>query len=87
MFAQKGERWAIFNDKATALYGDNLKNWIKQINNREFQQGGNLSVHYSINTHNLEKGVGKIVKNTEHKIYTINGKTVEKRGLNTTYYV
>ena len=87
MFAQKGERWAIFNDKATALYGDNLKNWIKQINNREFQQGGNLFVHYSMNTHNLEKGVGKIVKNTEHKIYQINGKTVEKRGINTTYYV
>ena len=87
MFAQKGERWAIFNDKATALYGDNLKNWIKQINNREFQQAGNLSVHYSMNTHNLEKGVGKIVKNTEHKIYQINGKTVEKRGINTTYYV
>ena len=87
MFAQKGERWAIFNDKATALYGDNLKNWIKQINNREFQQGGNLSVHYYMNTHNLEKGVGKIVKNTEHKIYQINGKTVEKRGINTTYYV
>lgn len=87
MFAQKGERWAIFNDKATALYGDNLKNWIKQINNREFQQAGNLSVHYSMNTHNLEKGVGKIIKNTEHKIYQINGKTVEKRGINTTYYV
>jgi hypothetical protein len=81
-YAQKGEKLAIFNDKAVSHYGSDLSKLIKGVNNKSIKlamsNGGNSIIQFS--THGMESRLDKIYKQNEEKIYIAGNKMIIKKG-------
>ena len=87
--AQKGERWAIFSDKAESHYGSSLENWIDEINARKFDltpQYKSNSTIVNVNTSRMERSLNTLVKQGVNSSEIINGKRVTVIGNVTTIY-
>lgn len=86
MYAQNGERWAIFNNIASR--NPELERWINDINkgSLSLRNYGQTQVNI-FDTRQMERGIEKVARNTSEKVYYENGKRIVKQGNTTTYYV
>ena len=85
MYAQQGERWAIFNDKAERKY--NLPAIIDAANKGSLNLGGGVNANIvNLDNSGVEKGINKLVQQGKTETYTYGNKRVVKRGNLTKIY-